>query len=184
MWNNKHLKTRTSVSPPDVIWLAVLQERSILLRKWFDLLTLHKEDLAKLITFESVSMMKLTTHTDVMMCCRIQTVEWTENRKEHENISFFNSLTSSSFWWSNWLSCRIVWFITTSSFINSSNVCEKLSDECSEVKVKCFPLRWDVDEQKLKYWSDKQSEAATESVNHPQRNCHNRSHRNYFMMKK
>uniref|UniRef100_A0A671WKA8 Succinate-semialdehyde dehydrogenase, mitochondrial n=1 Tax=Sparus aurata TaxID=8175 RepID=A0A671WKA8_SPAAU len=29
------------------------KERSILLRKWFDLLTLHKEDLAKLITFES-----------------------------------------------------------------------------------------------------------------------------------
>ncbi|XP_040900736.1 succinate-semialdehyde dehydrogenase, mitochondrial [Toxotes jaculatrix] len=28
------------------------KERSILLRKWFDLLTLHKEDLAKLITFE------------------------------------------------------------------------------------------------------------------------------------
>ncbi|XP_070822071.1 succinate-semialdehyde dehydrogenase, mitochondrial isoform X1 [Chaetodon trifascialis] len=29
------------------------KERSVLLRKWFDLLTLHKEDLAKLITFES-----------------------------------------------------------------------------------------------------------------------------------
>ncbi|XP_071325528.1 succinate-semialdehyde dehydrogenase, mitochondrial isoform X1 [Trachinotus anak] len=29
------------------------KERSILLRKWFNLLTLHKEDLAKLITFES-----------------------------------------------------------------------------------------------------------------------------------
>nr|XP_046256891.1 succinate-semialdehyde dehydrogenase, mitochondrial [Scatophagus argus] len=29
------------------------KERSLLLRKWFDLLTLHKEDLAKLITFES-----------------------------------------------------------------------------------------------------------------------------------
>ncbi|XP_072249565.1 succinate-semialdehyde dehydrogenase, mitochondrial isoform X2 [Leuresthes tenuis] len=28
------------------------KERSLLLRKWFDLLTLHKEDLAKLITFE------------------------------------------------------------------------------------------------------------------------------------
>ncbi|KAM7421643.1 hypothetical protein PAMA_015681 [Pampus argenteus] len=28
------------------------KERSVLLRKWFDLLTLHKEDLAKLITFE------------------------------------------------------------------------------------------------------------------------------------
>ncbi|XP_056142296.1 succinate-semialdehyde dehydrogenase, mitochondrial isoform X2 [Lampris incognitus] len=29
------------------------KERSALLRKWFDLMTLHKEDLAKLITFES-----------------------------------------------------------------------------------------------------------------------------------
>ncbi|XP_034553316.1 succinate-semialdehyde dehydrogenase, mitochondrial isoform X1 [Notolabrus celidotus] len=29
------------------------KERSVLLRKWFDLVTLHKEDLAKLITFES-----------------------------------------------------------------------------------------------------------------------------------
>ncbi|KAG8010916.1 Succinate-semialdehyde dehydrogenase [Nibea albiflora] len=29
------------------------KERSVLLRKWFDLMTLHKEDLAKLITFES-----------------------------------------------------------------------------------------------------------------------------------
>uniref|UniRef100_A0A8D3C7L9 Succinate-semialdehyde dehydrogenase, mitochondrial n=1 Tax=Scophthalmus maximus TaxID=52904 RepID=A0A8D3C7L9_SCOMX len=28
------------------------KERSVLLRKWFDLMTLHKEDLAKLITFE------------------------------------------------------------------------------------------------------------------------------------
>ncbi|XP_041843679.1 succinate-semialdehyde dehydrogenase, mitochondrial [Melanotaenia boesemani] len=28
------------------------KERSVLLRKWFDLLTLHKDDLAKLITFE------------------------------------------------------------------------------------------------------------------------------------
>lgn len=35
--------------------MAVLQERSVLLRKWFDLLTLHKDDLAKLITFECVS---------------------------------------------------------------------------------------------------------------------------------
>uniref|UniRef100_UPI0037E70895 succinate-semialdehyde dehydrogenase, mitochondrial isoform X3 n=1 Tax=Semicossyphus pulcher TaxID=241346 RepID=UPI0037E70895 len=29
------------------------KERSVLLRKWFDLVTLHKQDLAKLITFES-----------------------------------------------------------------------------------------------------------------------------------
>ncbi|KAI3361011.1 hypothetical protein L3Q82_012908, partial [Scortum barcoo] len=34
------------------------KERSILLRKWFDLLMLHKEDLAKLITFESGKPMK------------------------------------------------------------------------------------------------------------------------------
>lgn len=34
------------------------KERSVLLRKWFDLLTLHKEDLAKLITFESGKPMK------------------------------------------------------------------------------------------------------------------------------
>ncbi|XP_029360395.1 succinate-semialdehyde dehydrogenase, mitochondrial [Echeneis naucrates] len=34
------------------------KERSILLRKWFDLMTLHKEDLAKLITFESGKPMK------------------------------------------------------------------------------------------------------------------------------
>lgn len=27
------------------------------MRKWFDLMTLHKEDLAKLITFESVSIL-------------------------------------------------------------------------------------------------------------------------------
>uniref|UniRef100_A0A672FZE5 Succinate-semialdehyde dehydrogenase n=1 Tax=Salarias fasciatus TaxID=181472 RepID=A0A672FZE5_SALFA len=32
---------------------STAKERSILLRKWFDLLTLHKEDLARLITFES-----------------------------------------------------------------------------------------------------------------------------------
>ncbi|CAN9514451.1 unnamed protein product [Ophioblennius macclurei] len=32
---------------------STAKERSILLRKWFDLLTLHKDDLAKLITFES-----------------------------------------------------------------------------------------------------------------------------------
>lgn len=44
-----------SVRTPYVIWLVVLQERSVLLRKWFELMTLHKEDLAKLITFESVS---------------------------------------------------------------------------------------------------------------------------------
>ncbi|KAM3872821.1 succinate-semialdehyde dehydrogenase, mitochondrial [Diretmus argenteus] len=34
------------------------KERSVLLRKWFDLLTLHKEDLAKLITFECGKPMK------------------------------------------------------------------------------------------------------------------------------
>ncbi|KAM3615205.1 uncharacterized protein V6R79_024935 [Siganus canaliculatus] len=34
------------------------KERSVLLRKWFDLLMLHKEDLAKLITFESGKPMK------------------------------------------------------------------------------------------------------------------------------
>uniref|UniRef100_A0A667Z4H7 Succinate-semialdehyde dehydrogenase n=1 Tax=Myripristis murdjan TaxID=586833 RepID=A0A667Z4H7_9TELE len=34
------------------------KERSYLLRKWFDLLTLHKEDLAKLITFECGKPMK------------------------------------------------------------------------------------------------------------------------------
>ncbi|CAN9514514.1 unnamed protein product [Ophioblennius macclurei] len=31
---------------------STAKERSILLRKWFDLMTLHKDDLAKLITFE------------------------------------------------------------------------------------------------------------------------------------
>lgn len=49
-----------------IIWLAVsavterpvvLQERSVLLKKWFELLMLHKDDLAKLITFECVSTM-------------------------------------------------------------------------------------------------------------------------------
>ncbi|RVE63294.1 hypothetical protein OJAV_G00164180 [Oryzias javanicus] len=34
------------------------KERSVLLRRWFDLLTQHKEDLAKLITFESGKPMK------------------------------------------------------------------------------------------------------------------------------
>lgn len=56
----------------------------------------------------------------------------TENRREHANISMklfqvfpeqfdvFMLLIRSK---SNCLSCRIVWFIITSSFINSSNVC-------------------------------------------------------------
>ncbi|XP_046897311.1 succinate-semialdehyde dehydrogenase, mitochondrial isoform X1 [Hypomesus transpacificus] len=34
------------------------KERSVLLRKWYDLMTLHKEDLAKLITFECGKPMK------------------------------------------------------------------------------------------------------------------------------
>lgn len=34
-----------------------LQERSILLRKWFDLINQHKEDLAKLITAECVGIL-------------------------------------------------------------------------------------------------------------------------------
>lgn len=38
----------------DIHLCMVLQERSILLRKWFDLITQHKEDLAKLITAECV----------------------------------------------------------------------------------------------------------------------------------
>ncbi len=36
---------------------ALLQERSILLRKWFDLINQHKEDLAKLITAECVGIL-------------------------------------------------------------------------------------------------------------------------------
>lgn len=40
------------ISHPCVV---LLQERSVLLRKWSELLTLHKDDLAKLITFECVS---------------------------------------------------------------------------------------------------------------------------------
>uniref|UniRef100_A0A672FHQ2 Succinate-semialdehyde dehydrogenase n=1 Tax=Salarias fasciatus TaxID=181472 RepID=A0A672FHQ2_SALFA len=37
---------------------STAKERSILLRKWFDLMTLHREDLAKLITFECGKPMK------------------------------------------------------------------------------------------------------------------------------
>lgn len=35
--------------------MSLLQVRAHLLRRWFDLLLLHKEDLAKLITSECVS---------------------------------------------------------------------------------------------------------------------------------
>lgn len=59
------IKTNVTMSP--LAWLLekmhmsalVLQERSVLLRKWFELLTLHKDDLAKLITFECVSTVPL-----------------------------------------------------------------------------------------------------------------------------
>lgn len=49
----------SSLTSSAVLVLSVLsyffQERSVLLRKWFDLLTKHKEDLAKIITAECVS---------------------------------------------------------------------------------------------------------------------------------
>lgn len=45
-------RTRTEIMTLGVL---LLQVRSQLLRRWFDLLVLHQEDLAKLITFECVS---------------------------------------------------------------------------------------------------------------------------------